>query len=191
MKSDYPVVLDACVILPMPLADTLLRMAETPRLYIPKWSDDILGEMSRNLAIKFNKTEQQVSRRENALRQFFPEALVSGYQNLIPVMTNDEKDRHVLAACVVSGAKLIITYNQKHFPPDSLEPYEIRCCGPSTFLTNLSDLQPGIVAQKLTEQAQTVGISIEQLLLKLRVNVPGFVSTFCETQKIDIDSSLG
>jgi hypothetical protein len=60
MKSDYPVVLAACVILPMPLADTLLRTAETPRLYMPRWGDDILREVSKNLALKFNKTEDQV-----------------------------------------------------------------------------------------------------------------------------------
>ncbi len=191
MKSDYPVMLDACVILPMPLADTLLRMAETPRLYIPKWSDDILREVFKNLALRFSKTEDQVKRREEALRLHFPEALVSGYQDLIPVMNNDEKDRHLLAACVASGTKLIVTYNQKDFPESSLAPYEIKCCGPSTFLMDLYDLEPGIVAQKLTEQAQTVGISIEQLLVRLRVNVPGFVSAFCEAQKIDIDSGLG
>lgn len=64
--------LDACVLLPMPLADTLLRMAETPRLYVPKWSDDIMVEVSRNLVSKRNKTPQQAEVRENALREHFP-----------------------------------------------------------------------------------------------------------------------
>jgi hypothetical protein len=36
MRADYSVVLDTCVLLPMPLCDTLLRMAESPRLYLPK-----------------------------------------------------------------------------------------------------------------------------------------------------------
>lgn len=36
MRPDSRVVLDACVLIPMPLADTLLRMAEEPRLYSPK-----------------------------------------------------------------------------------------------------------------------------------------------------------
>ena len=80
MGSDYLVMLDACVLLPMPLSDTLLRMAETPRLYVPKWSDDILQEVTRNLVEKWNKTEEQAKRREDALRQHFPEALVLGYE---------------------------------------------------------------------------------------------------------------
>lgn len=187
MKSDYSVMLDACVLLPMPLADTLLRMAETPRLYLPRWSDDVLREVSKNLVEKFNKTSAQAQRREVALRMHFPEAFVYGYEDLIPVMKNDAKDRHVLAACVASGAKLIVTYNGRDFSSDSLAPYGIKCCGPSTFLIDLYDLEPGIVAQKLTEQAQAIGISIEHLLVKLRINVPGFVSTFCEAQKIELN----
>jgi hypothetical protein len=156
MRSDYSVMLDACVLLPMPLADTLLRMAETPRLYVPKWSDEILDEVTRNLVGKWKKTEQQAKKREDALRTNFPEALVSGYEHLIPAMTNDEKDRHVLAATVASGTKLIVTYNAKDFPRESREPYDVECQGPSTFLIGLYDLDPGIVVQKLSEQAQNI-----------------------------------
>ena len=51
MRADYRVLLDACVLIPMPLADTLLRMAETPRLYLPKWSQPIMDEVTRNLVM--------------------------------------------------------------------------------------------------------------------------------------------
>ena len=186
MRSDYTVMLDACVLLPMPLADTLLRMAETPRLYIPKWSEETLREVTRNLIGKWNKTEEQARRREDALRRYFPEATVDGYQHLFPVMANDEKDKHVLAASVISGTKLIVTYNSRHFSRESRDPYEIECQGPSTFLIGLYDLDPGIVVQKLSEQAQNIGLSLDQLLVKLRVNVPGFVAFFCEEQNIDL-----
>lgn len=98
MKSDYPVILDACVLLPMPLADTLLRMAETPRLYSPKWSEETLSEITRNLVGKWNKTQEQAGRREKVMRQHFPESLVEGYEDLTVAMKNDPKDRHVLAA---------------------------------------------------------------------------------------------
>jgi predicted nucleic acid-binding protein len=186
MKSDYPVILDACVLLPMPLADALLRMAESPRLFLPKWSDETLQEVTRNLVGKWNKTEEQAQRRENALRAFFPEALVEGYADLVPAMQNDPKDRHVLAAAVKSGARLIVTYNSKHFPQEALRLYDIERQGPSTFLIGLYDLEPGIVSRKLTEQAQAINISLEDLLRKLQKNVPGFVTFFCEEQKIDL-----
>ena len=34
-------------------------------------------------------------------------ALVTGYDDLVPTMTNDEKDRHVLAAAVRGGAEVL------------------------------------------------------------------------------------
>jgi predicted nucleic acid-binding protein len=189
MNSDYPVMLDACVLLPMPLADTLLRMAETPRLYLPRWSDETLTEISRNLIQKWSKTPEQAARRETAMREWFPESLISGYGHLLASMTNDAKDKHVLAAAVISSTKLIVTYNSNHFPKESLEPYEIECQGPSTFLIGLYDLEPGVVVQKLSEQAQNIGLSLEQLMLRLRINVPGFVSFFCEEQEINLPIS--
>ena len=186
MKSDRAVILDACVLLPMPLADTLLRMAETPRLYLPKWTDDIMAEVSRNLSSQWNKAPHQIQRREDALRAHFPEAWIDGYAPLLSLMTNDENDRHVLAAAVSSGIRLIVTYNVKHFPREALEPWGIERQGPSTFLIHLYDSEPEIVAQKLNEQAQNVGISLEDLLRKLQVNAPAFVKYFCEEQGIKL-----
>lgn len=187
MRSDYPAILDACVLLPMPLADTLLRMAETPRLYVPRWSTEIMSEVSRNLVGKLNKTEEQAKAREQALHEHFPEAWVDDYESLVSLMTNDPKDQHVLAAAVKSNTQLIVTYNAKDFPEDALAPWGIERQGPSTFLINLYDLEPGIVAQKLVEQASNVGLSLEDLLRKLQKNVPGFVSFFCEGQRIDLE----
>jgi hypothetical protein len=154
--------------------------------YLPKWSEDTLHEITRNLTGKFNKTPDQAKRREDAMRIHFPEALVTGYEMLIPAMTNDEKDRHILAATIASGAKLIVTYNAKHFRAAALDPYGIDCQGPSTFLISLYDLEPGIVVQKLSEQAQNIGISLVDLLVRLRVNVPAFVTFFCDEQKIEL-----
>jgi predicted nucleic acid-binding protein len=139
----------------MPLADTLLRMAETPQLYVPKWSSEIISEVSRNLIGKFNKSEQQAQARENAPKEHFPEAWIDDYELLVPVMTNDPKDRHVVAAAVKSNTKLIVTYNAKDFPANSLDPWGIERQGPSTFLINLYDLEPGIVAQSLRNKRKT------------------------------------
>ena len=160
----------------------------TPRLYSPKWSDEILAEVSRNLTGTWGKTVQQAQRRENALRETFPEAIVAGYESLTGNMTNELKDRHVLAAAVSSGTKLIVTYNAKDFSDAALSPWGIERQGPSTFLIHLYDLSPGIVARKLSDQAHNVGISLEALLLKLQVNVPSFVAFFCEEQGIDLDA---
>ncbi len=68
------------------------------------------------------------------MKEAFPEAMVAGYENLIPQMTNDKKDRHVLAAAIVGGADVIVTSNVKDFPPSSCTPYGIDVQPPDRFL---------------------------------------------------------
>ena len=141
MRADYRVVLDACVLIPMPLADTLLRMAEAPRLYLPKWSQTIMDEVTRNLIAKWEMAPEKARRREEELRRHFPEAWVEGFEPIIDVMTNDPGDRHVLAAAVRSHSELIVTYNRRHFPrvPCSLGRSmcrgRLRSCAGSTIST--------------------------------------------------------
>jgi hypothetical protein len=49
----------------MPLADTLLHLAAGPRLYLPKWTDEIMSEVSRNLIEKFDVPEEKTAYRES------------------------------------------------------------------------------------------------------------------------------
>src|SRR4051812_12300579 len=114
--NHYIALLDACVLAPMPVADTLLRLAEES-FFTPKWSATILTEIHRTL-IKFGYSAIQADRRIEIMRSAFPEALVTGYEDIIDAMKNDPKDRHVLAAAVRSEAHSIITVNKKHFRPE-------------------------------------------------------------------------
>lgn len=188
MTTGSRVVLDACVLIPMPLADTLLRMAEEPRLYSPKWSQAILDEVTRNLITKWRLVPSKARRREEEIRRHFPEALVTGSESLIPAMNSDPGDRHVLAAAVRSHSELTVTYNRRHFPPESLQLWEIEVQAPSTFLRGLYDLDAGLFVTKLHEQADAIGVSLHRLLGSLSKNVPGFVNYFCEEQEIDLAS---
>jgi predicted nucleic acid-binding protein len=180
VRGYFPVLLDACVLIPMPLADTLLRLASAPRLYHPKWSDQIIAEVSRTLQGKFGISSERAQYRESEIRRHFPEAWVDGYEGLISVMTNQEKDRHVLAAAVRARAEVIVTYNTKDFQRESLAPYSITAQGPSTFLKNLFELDPVAVIGGLTRQASAIDQTLPQLLNRLRLNVPGFVTTLEE-----------
>jgi hypothetical protein len=87
MRADARVVLDACVLIPMPLADTLLRMAEAPRLYLPRWSQFIMDEVTRNLIAKWGMPIDKARRREEEIRRHFPEARVERFEPLVDVMT--------------------------------------------------------------------------------------------------------
>jgi len=79
-------------------------------------------------------------------------------------MTNVPGDRHVLAAAVRSHAGLIVTYNRRHFPAESIRPWEIEVQGPSTFLRGLYDLEAGLFVRKLHEQAEAIGAPLGALL---------------------------
>ena len=66
----------------------------------------------------------------------FEDACVTGYADLVESMTNDTKDRHVLAAAVRTGAHAILTENVKHFPAESVEPYNFDVLTPDQFLAH-------------------------------------------------------
>ena len=133
MTKDYLAVLDACVIVPAGLRDTLLRLAETPRLYVPKWNDKIIAEVRRTLIRKLNKTEAQTDHLIEEIRTAFPDAWVKQWKELEAVLTNEQKDRHVLAAAIRSSAQTIVTFNLKHFPPEVLKTYDVEALHPDEF----------------------------------------------------------
>jgi predicted nucleic acid-binding protein len=178
VRAGFKAVLDACVLIPMPLADTLLRLAGGRRLYLPKWTDQIMDEVNRNLAGNLGLTGEQVAYRESEIRRHFPEARVEGHEDLMSAMTNHPKDRHVLAAAVRCNAHVIVTHNLKDFPRTALEPYSTTAMGPSTFLRNLYDLDPEFVAKTLERQAAAINRPIEYVLDRLSINAPGFVGFF-------------
>ena len=58
MHSDFPVILDACVLATGALCDLYLRLAEPPRLYSPVWSDETAEEKAeiQDVLIRLGKT---------------------------------------------------------------------------------------------------------------------------------------
>lgn len=115
MTADFPVVLDACVLVPASLRDTLLRCAER-RMYLPRWSNEILDELRRTLLEKLGRSPEQVDHLSAELNRHFADARVEGFETLVALMTNDPGDRHVIAAAVKCGAEAIVTFNLRHFP---------------------------------------------------------------------------
>lgn len=172
--NQYIAVLDTCVLAPMPLCDTLLRLAEDPAFYIPKWSDDILREL-RSTLLRMGYTPAQADRRITAMENAFEDANVSDYGSLSVSMTNDHKDRHVLAAAVRCGAHAIITDNLRHFPPASVRPYDVDVLTPDAFLVHQFHLNRELLAEKLTAQAAARGVALKSLLDRLQGRAPNCI----------------
>jgi predicted nucleic acid-binding protein len=171
------VVLDACVLYPPILRDTLLRAAEEG-LYQVHWNSEILEELRRNLIADAGLTETGARDLIDAMTAFFPEAEVTGYESLLFAMTNDQKDRHVLAAAVRASAQIIVTDNIRDFPASALDPFNIESQTPDIFLTHLVYLYPDVMVQIVQEQAADYRHpprTVDDILTRLARRAPTFV----------------
>ena len=167
-------VLDTCVLAPMPLCDTLLRLAEEPAFYTPKWSSDILRELRSTLQ-RMGYTLAQADRRIAAMTGAFEDVRVEDYEPLIEAMTNHPKDRHVLAAAVRCEAQVIVTFNVKDFGSDSVKPHGLDVLTPDAFLVNQMRFGPDAILEKLKAQATARGVALDELLWRLERSVPAAV----------------
>jgi predicted nucleic acid-binding protein len=152
----FGAVLDACVLYPFSLCDLLLRLADR-ELYDLYWSRRILDELARNL-VRRGLTHDQAAYRMERMRAAFPNAEVSdvAVARLEPQMTNDQKDRHVLAAAIVADADAIVTFNLRHFPADACGPFGVEVLHPDTLLADLHDLDREVVEDEIFAQASAL-----------------------------------
>jgi predicted nucleic acid-binding protein len=150
----YPALLDACVLVPNALCDTLVRLAERG-FYRPLWSQHILDEVKwAVMAIRPDISEERIERRLAALNSTFEDALVEGWEAVCAGLDlPDPDDRHVWAAAIKGGAQTIVTFNLKDFPEDKLLETDIEPRHPDDFLLDQLDLYPGVALQVLNEQA--------------------------------------
>lgn len=174
VPAPFIVILDANVLFPFTLRDTLLRAAAMG-FYQVRWTAQILDEMARNLVSSNTMSAEKAACLRSVMESQFPEAEVSGYEPLIAAMENDEKDRHVAAAAVKAGAQVITTANLKDFYrlPDGLEAQS-----PDEFLCNLFDLDPDGFVGMLREQAADLvkpPMTFDELLERLARVVPDLV----------------
>ena len=154
--------LDACVLYPSSIRDLLLRGADA-YLYRVSWSPSVLEEVRRNLVEDQRCTQPQADALVADMTRAFPEALVEGYEQLIPAMRNDEGDRHVLAAAVAAKADVIVTENVKHSADE--------------FLSYAFDLAPDRMGSAFVQQVedwQRPALDARSALSRLDQTVPAF-----------------
>jgi predicted nucleic acid-binding protein len=185
--ANYRVVIDACVLSNHGVCDLFLRLAEHPRLYSPKWSARILDETHRTQVGKLGWPAELADHWRSEVGKHFPEAMVEDADCLEPVLANDLKDRHVLAAAIRSGASTIVTFNLRHFQPEALSPWCIQPVHPADYLLTLYEISPAIVVAKVGEMATDRGVKPEEVLRKLKRSVAGFASYVAEAVGWEID----
>lgn len=168
-------VLDADVLFPMVLRDTLLRVAAAG-CFRPHWSDRILDEMTRNLIEEQRMDTAGAERLGAAMADAFAEAIVEDWQQHEAKMRNHPKDRHVAAAAVAAGAAVIVTSNLKDFKH---LPAGLAAMSPDAFLCAMLDADPDAVLDALAKQAagyRKPATSLTALIEWLERVVPDFAA---------------
>jgi predicted nucleic acid-binding protein len=170
-------VLDADVIYPLPLRDTLLSAAYEG-CFQPVWSAEILDEAIRNLLADRRITPDGAVRLRRDLDRHFEDALVHNYQSLIPKMRNHPKDRHVAACAVAGDASLIVTSNIADFTD---LPNGIVAVTPDEFLLRLMGESPDLLREALAAQSARLKrkpMDVGAILRLLTAVAPKFVAAW-------------
>lgn len=176
--ANFNAVLDSCVLFPNILRDTLLTSFQLG-LYQGYWSQSILDGVTRNLIKRKILTEEKAVYLENTIKFYFPEAMINVSPKLIPKMTNHKGDRHVLATAISAKAKIIVTFNLKHFKPQDTLKWNVVAQHPDLFLLNLLNSDSTTMIQGIYEQLtrfRNPSLTINQLLEILKKDAPNFVS---------------
>jgi predicted nucleic acid-binding protein len=172
----FPVVLDANVLYGIYLTDLHLTMG-TERLFRPHWSSLILDEARRNLGEKRPDLDPRaLDRRFESMNRALPGALVDPPEELTKAMTNDPKDRHVLALAVHVSAPTIVTWNLGDFPESACGPHDVEAISPDEFIEAQIDLDARRVmasveamARRKTRPPQTRDEIIDRLATEVPV----------------------
>ena len=161
---------DANVLYPAELRNLLMHLAVTG-LFRAKWSADVHEEwISSLLKNRHDLTRDKLERTRMLMDKHAIDALVIGYEDLIPgLQLPDRNDRHVLAAAIRGQANVIVTMNLRDFPSDVLAPFGIEAQHPDEFVLHLLDLAPGAVVAAAENHRQSLK------------NPPKTVSEYLET----------
>lgn len=180
MRADFKIVLDACVMANIGVCDLLLRLAETPRLYLPRWSAEILAETHRTHLDKLGWPEYLATKFQDDVTAAFPESLVTEYEHLIGHCGNDPKDRHVLACAIHIKAEVIVTFNLKDFAEEHLSPWGITSMHPDDCLVNFYSIDPVVVLHKLEARARERAWAFEDYMIRVGKYLPKFARRIIE-----------
>jgi predicted nucleic acid-binding protein len=171
-------VLDACVLVPAALRDTLLRAA-AKGLYRLVWTDLLLAETERALVDAGLTDATRARRLIETMRLAFPDAAVVVPTQMIEAMPNDPKDRHVAAAAVAARARIIVTANLRDFPAVMLDPLGVHAESPDVFLNRLCDRDLDLMTQIVAEQAAALRappMTVDEVLDHLADDAPTAVA---------------
>lgn len=178
------VLLDACVLFPTVLRETLVGAAEAGG-FTPLWSPRILEEWARATR-RLPDGAETIARAEIALLcDRWPSAQLVPDPGLIETLSlPDPGDRHVLAAAITGAADALLTANIRDFPTRTLARHRILRRDPDGLLVELAHAGVAVatVASKVQARAEAASQRPQPLrpLLK-RAGLPRLAKMLCQT----------
>lgn len=88
-------------------------------------------------------TREDLIKTKDLMDSAVQDSLVTSYDQLIDgIALPDPDDRHVVAAAVMTKASVIVTFNLKDFPKETLSKYRLVAVHPDAFIMDLFDIDP-------------------------------------------------
>ena len=176
--------LDACVLFPTVLREVLTGVAALG-LYQPIWSERILEEWARATNKLGPGAEVQARGEIAVLRSQFPKASVRPRDgDLARLHLPDVNDIHVLASAIAGSADVLVTFNAKDFPKQTLAFEGVKRVNPDEFLMDLWMETPEAVEQVVAQVHRTavhmMGEDIALRALMKRARLPRLGKTLGE-----------
>src|SRR5437588_11572798 len=127
-------------------------------LFRARWSADVHEEWISNLLKnRPDLTRDKLERTRMLMDKHAADALVTGYEDLMPGLDlPDPDDRHVLAAAIRGHADVIVTMNLRDFPSGTIGSFGIEAQHPDEFVLHLLDLAPGAVLAAVQNHRQSL-----------------------------------
>ncbi len=150
MISTFTAFFDANIFFGARLRSLVVELAQSG-LFRARWSENVHREWIDAVAnARPGIARASLERVSQLMNAAVLESVVSGYEPLLEALSlPDEKDRHILAAAVVARASVIVTFNERDFPPAALAPFGIHTRHPDQFILDIEGLDPGLFIARI------------------------------------------
>jgi predicted nucleic acid-binding protein len=154
MISTFSAFFDSNVFFKARLRSLILWIAQAG-LFRARWSEKVHQEwmnaviqraQSQNKSI----TVQSLEATRDAMNEAVWDCLVDQYEPLISTLDlPDLDDCHILAAAIKARADVIVTFNLKHFPIETLSQFNIHAKHPDEFLLDVENIDTGAFLEEV------------------------------------------
>lgn len=175
----FTALVDACSLAGALKRNLLLTLAEVG-FYRLRWSARILDETEQAVTEILSRKgvadpHGRAASARRQMEQAFAEAMVDAYEPFLPTIHGlpDPNDAHVVAAALQVRAHVIVTDNERDFPPATLKPLGLATASTDEFLAHTIELNEGAAIgaiRRMRERFRRPDMDAEALLLRIEAN---------------------